>query len=400
MTAEIMKLKPSEAYDFITAALKCGHVPYIAGPPALGKSQIVAQVAEDANAKMIDLRLSQILSEDMTGLPERDPKTNKAVYLPFETFPLEGDRIPDGYSGWMLFLDELSSASEEVLAAAYSLILDRMVGGKKLHKKVLIVGAGNRASDSAIARELPDTLVTRMLPIEVKANVKDWVNWAISDRANGHESVVQFIQKHPNMLYEENKAGNCAELETFATPRGWEKVFAHMHFHDAETAAIAAKGEDSNGLPLDDDGASIPSAPISELVFRMIAAAVGSNAARTFREDYDELIKIPYPWEVAQGPSTMRIPGSHVSKAKLMSDLSKHWLESDKTTQDALISYVNRVSGEYSELFMNQIKQGLGTKPSEMKKIEEVQKRLGIDPLLGTAPKGGASVSDDDDIPF
>lgn len=397
MTAEIMKLKPSEVYDFITAALTCGQVPYLAGPPAIGKSQVVAQVARDANAKMIDLRLSQILSEDMTGLPERNAETGKAVYLPFETFPLEGDEVPDGYSGWMLFLDELSSASEEVLAAAYSLILDRMVGGKKLHKKVLIVGAGNRATDSAIARELPDTLITRMLPIEMKHNTNDWIRWAVRDDVPSHEAIVSFIQKNPNMLYAPTKAESRAELETFPTPRGWEKCFAHMHFHDKEVAR-KAKAEDSNGLPMDDEGANNPTAPIGELVFQLMAAAVGPQAARAFRDEYDELIKIPYPWECAQSPASMRIPGSHPGKAKLVAQLSKHWLESDNSTRDGIMTYMNRIGGEYSELFLNQIKQGLGSTASDKRLIEDTQKRLGIDPLLGTAPKGGAS--DDDDIPF
>src|SRR6056297_1565877 len=128
MSSSIMQLSPSETYEFVTAALACRQVPYVAGPPAIGKSQVIHQVAEAADALMIDLRLSQMLSEDMTGLPERDEKSGKAIYLPFDTFPLEGDPIPDGYSGWFLFLDELSSATEEVLAAAYSIILDHSVG--------------------------------------------------------------------------------------------------------------------------------------------------------------------------------------------------------------------------------------------------------------------------------
>jgi len=405
MTAEILKLKPTEVYDFVTAALTCNQVPYVAGAPAIGKSQIVKQVANDANAKMIDLRLSQILSEDMTGLPERDVERGKAVYLPFETFPLEGDPIPDGYSGWLLFLDELSSASEEVLAAAYSLILDREVGGKKLHEKCLVVAAGNRASDSAIARELPDTLITRMLPIEMKINTKDWLLWATDAATKSHEAVVGFIQKNSNMLYAPNKADDRAELETYPTPRGWEKVFGHMAFHDKEVARKAANRnkngtvtvEDSAGLPREVDAPQ--GEPITELVFNLIAAAVGPQAARAFREDYDEAIKLPYPWEVATSPSSTRIPTSHTAKAKLISTLSKHFLESDQQVQNSLLQYVNRIGGEYSELMLNQIKGGLGSSPLDKRLVDQTAKRLSIDPLLGTAPKGGAS-GNDEDIPF
>lgn len=382
MSSSIMQLSPSETFEFVTNALACRQVPYVAGPPAIGKSQIVHQVADAANAQMIDIRLSQYLSEDLTGLPEKDEKTGKAKYLPFDVFPLVGDQIPSGKSGWIIFLDELSSATEEVLAAAYSLILDRMVGGKKLHDKCLVVAAGNRASDSAIARELPDTLITRMLPMEMKVNTKDWLMWA-SGKSNKHvnEHVISFIEKNPNMLYAPTKAKDRAELETYATPRGWEKVFMHMNLHEKRSKV---EKKDEAGIPTGELGAS----PISDGIFALMAASVGSMAARAFREEYDESIKLPYPWEVAQSAASTRIPTTNVGKVKMITELSKYFIEADTQSRDAVLSYVNRISGEYSELFLKQIKDKLGSTSSDQKLIEATGKRLSIDPLLGTAPKG------------
>lgn len=391
MSTDILKLTPSETYEFVTAALSMKQVAYIAGPPAIGKSNVVHQVAEDANALMIDLRLSQMLSEDMTGLPERDEKRGKAIYLPFDTFPLEGDPIPDGYSGWLLFLDELSSASEEVLAAAYSIILDRMVGGKKLHPKCLVVAAGNRASDSAIARELPDTLITRMLPCEMKPSSKDWLFWCKHRAKNPHEGVVDFIRKDPKMLYAPTKAKERAELETYPTPRGWEKVFAHVQLHERETMT-QEKTTDSAGVPTGDTVAS--GKPISPLIFNLMSAAVGPMAARSFKEEYDENIQLPFPWEIAQSPASSRVPSAGVAKARLMSDLSKFFMESDNQTRNNVMIYVNRVGGEYSELFLNEIKNKLKDTPSDKQLLNDTAQRLNIDPLLGTAPTPGGGSSE------
>jgi len=387
MSSSIMQLSPTETYEFVTAALACRQVPYVAGPPAIGKSQVIHQVAEDANAMMIDLRLSQMLSEDMTGLPERDEARGKAIYLPFDTFPLEGDPIPDGYSGWLLFLDELSSATEEVLAAAYSIILDRMVGGKRLHPKCVVVAAGNRASDSAIARELPDTLITRMLPCEMKVSTKDWIRWA-KQHPKRNDAVVDFINKNTKMLYAPTKAKEREELETYPTPRGWEKVFAHVNMHERETMK-EEEGVDNSGVPT---GQIIQSEqPISAMCFNLMAAAVGTMAARTFKEEYDENIQLPYPWEIAQSPASTRIPGGGVQKARLMTDLAKFFMESDNQTRDNCLIYVNRVGGEYSELFLSEIKGKTGETPSDKRLIQDVSERLNIDPLLGSAPKGGDS---------
>jgi len=387
MSSSIMQLSPSETYEFVTAALACRQVPYVAGPPAIGKSQVIHQVAEDANAMMIDLRLSQMLSEDMTGLPERDEKRGKAIYLPFDTFPLEGDPIPDGYSGWLLFLDELSSATEEVLAAAYSIILDRMVGGKKLHSKCVVVAAGNRASDSAIARELPDTLITRMLPCEMKVSSTDWIRWA-KQHGKRHDTVVDFISKNSNMLYAPTKSKEREELETYPTPRGWEKVFAHVNMHERETMK-EEEGVDNAGVPT---GQIVQSGqPISAMCFNLMAAAVGTMAARTFKEEYDENIQLPYPWEIAQSPASTRIPGGGVQKARLMTDLAKYFMESDNQTRDNCLVYVNRVGGEYSELFLSEIKGKTGETPSDKRLVQYISERLNIDPLLRSALKGGDS---------
>ncbi|WHM52927.1 putative AAA superfamily ATPase [Sulfitobacter phage vB_SupP_AX] len=388
----IIQLSPSDMYEFITRALGSRQVPYVAGPPAIGKSQVVHQVANDANALMIDLRLSQILSEDMTGLPERNG-AGKATYLPFETFPLEGDTVPEGYSGWLLFLDELSSATEEVLAAAYSLILDRTVGGKKLHDKCLVVAAGNRASDSAIARELPDTLITRMLPAEMKVSTKDWLAWATRPESPTNEAVVDFITKNPTKLYAFVDQGNREELETYATPRGWEKACAHVNAHERLVAKTAKPRTDAAGIPMPMDPDEKAMAPIDDITFNLIAACVGPMAAQQFREEYDEAIQLPYPWEVAQSPSSTRIPTTGVGKAKMMNELAKYFNESDDQSRDSVLSYVNRVGGDYTAMFYNELKGHFGETPSDKKLLDTVAKRLSIDPLLGTAPGGESGQS-------
>ncbi|ANJ20761.1 ATPase [Roseobacter phage RD-1410W1-01] len=392
MTAEILKLSPSETAEFILNAILCKQVPYIAGPPGIGKSQVVHGVLAQCNLKMIDLRLSQILSEDMTGLPERNAETGKAEYLPFSTFPLQGDKIPDGYDGWGLLLDELPSASEEVLAASYSLILDRTVGGRKLHDRCVVIAAGNRASDSAIARELPDTLITRMLPCEMKVNVADWVHWA-SGHKKSNEQVVSFIEKNPTMLYAPTPVADREENETYPTPRGWEKVFAHVNLHEKRTKK-EVEGVDSAGLPTGRTEISI--SPISEPMFALMAAAVGPLAARSFREEYDEAISLPNPWEVAQSPNSTRIPGTNAGKAKLTSELSRYWLESNGQTRENVTAYMNRMGGEYAALFVNQIQSKVGSTASDKAMVEKLQKRLNVDPLLG----GTLPDSDPDNIPF
>lgn len=373
--SNVLELYPSEAYDFIMKCIISRQVPYIAGPPAIGKSQVAHQVAKDCNLLLIDVRLSQMLSEDMNGIPERDTKTGKAIYLPFDTFPLEGDEVPAGYDGWMLLLDELSSAAEEVMAASYSILLDRTLGGKKLHPRCVVMAAGNRATDSAIARALPDTLITRMVPAEMKVSAKDWRKWA---RKNPHanEAVMSFIDNNPSMLYAPTKASERSELETYATPRGWEKVMTFMNAFEKATkeedevdAAGVPTGNKKNGKALDD------------ITFKLVAACVGTLAARAFKDDYDASMSLPFPWEVAQSPASCRVPNNNQGKAKLTTDLVQHFTTSDNQTRDAILQYMNRIGGEYNELFCDELKNKLGQNRSDLDLLEDVKDRLKVAPF-------------------
>ena len=151
-------------------------VPMIHGSPGIGKSDIVKTLADKVGLKLIDLRLAQCDPTDLLGFPVTSGK--KAGYLPMDTFPLDTDTPPDGYNGWLLFLDELTSASIAVQAAAYRLILDRQVGQYTLHPDCYIVGAGNLATDKAIVNRMSTALQSRMAHLELQLDHNSWYEWA------------------------------------------------------------------------------------------------------------------------------------------------------------------------------------------------------------------------------
>ena len=111
-----MQVKISQAVRMITTAIKAQVVPFLKGSPGSGKSQIVHQIAKVYNLQVIDLRLSQCDPTDLAGFPTI--VDGKADYMPMKHFPIEGDPLPKGMSGWLLFLDEANSAPPAIQAAA------------------------------------------------------------------------------------------------------------------------------------------------------------------------------------------------------------------------------------------------------------------------------------------
>lgn len=367
-------LSPSQVKTFVTNALIMREIPYVSGPPGIGKSDIIFQIAEEWGLKMLDIRLSQMLPEDLTGLPSLNETTGKAQYNPFDTFPMEGDTVPAGFNGWLIFLDELSSATEEVMAAIYSLLLGHTIGGKKVHKQALIVAAGNRASDSAIARELPDTLITRLLPVEMKVSSKDWLKWAKSPEVESVDTVVDFIAKYPDLLVGTIDPAKREELETYPTPRGWGKVFKIVALHEKQASKKKVTRKDSSGLPTN----QISGTPITPAIQAMMFSAVGTMAGQSFKEHYDETMQLPYPWEVAQSPSSTKIPSTTMGKAKLTADLAEHFIDTQEQSRDSILVFMNRMDKEHAAMFAQMLSEKLGSTASDVKLVESVTKRLNV----------------------
>lgn len=362
----MQELTPNEVTLFITNALKIRKIPYIAGPAGIGKSDVNIQVADNFNLFLLDIRLSQKLPEDLTGLPRLNEKTGKAEYTPFDTFPMEGDTIPEGYDGWMVFLDELSSASDEVWSAIYSLLLGHTVGGRKLHPKALITAAGNRASDSAIARELPDTLITRMLTASMKVSSSDWLGWAKSPCGNINVTVIDYIEKNPDMLMSLIPSSSREELESYGTPRGWATVSLLTNLHERNTEKEKSA----------DDLTAKKGKSITEDIAHGIYSSVGFMEGKSFIEFFNEQTSIPCPWEIAQSASSIRIPSSAIKRIELTEELAKYFIESGAQSREALLLYMNRNNSEVRALFCTLIEKTLGQTISDKTLLEDITNRL------------------------
>lgn len=197
------------------AAVHGQHTPVMLwGPPGVGKSQMVAQVAERHGMNVIDIRLSQMEPSDLRGIPFRtDGKVEWAVpsMLP--------DAERHGEQG-ILFLDEITSVPPSVSAAAYQLILDRRLGAYVVPDGWAIFAAGNRQGDRGVTYTMPAPLANRFSHFDVDINLDDWVLWAYANKID--ERVIAFLRFRPELLFEFDPAHNPV---AFPSPRSWE--FSH-----------------------------------------------------------------------------------------------------------------------------------------------------------------------------
>ena len=213
-----MRVTPRKLTWLVAMTLEAGLVPFIAGNPGIGKSSIVHHLAKAGNLKLIDHRLSTSDPTDLSGLPHF--VNGEAHFAPFTgLFPIEGiSVVPEGYDGWLLFLDEFNSADRDIQKAAYKLVLDRKVGQYNLHPSVQIVCAGNLITDRAIVTELNTAMQSRMVHFELATDFKEWLQ-DVAIAKNYDHRVIAYLSRHQDNLMNFDPNHND---KTFCCPRTWE----------------------------------------------------------------------------------------------------------------------------------------------------------------------------------
>jgi hypothetical protein len=134
---------------------------------------------------------------------------------------------------YCLFLDELNASAPEVQKAFYSLILDRRIGAYELPPGSIVIGAGNRTNDNALARPMASALVNRLVHVHLRASAVDWIGWA--GQAGIHQWVLDYLTQRPDQLWVQPPRTE----EPFSTPRAWHLLSDALHSYDSSGGSIA-----------------------------------------------------------------------------------------------------------------------------------------------------------------
>ena len=190
---------------------------FLWGPPGIGKSELVAGIAEELGGAMIDLRLGQMDPTDIRGIPFYNKDLNLMDWAP--PIDLPSEEMASQYPTVVLFLDEMNSAAPSVQSAAYQLILNRRIGKYVLPDNVVIVAAGNREGDKGVTYRMPAPLANRFVHLEMRVDFDAWQRWAVN--AGIHKDVVGYVSFAKQDLFDFDPKSSS---RSFATPRSWTFV--------------------------------------------------------------------------------------------------------------------------------------------------------------------------------
>jgi hypothetical protein len=313
-------MRPSHISLALDTFLDANQPVMIWGSPGIGKSDLIRQKAAQRGEDLIDMRLSQLESVDLRGIPSLDREHGRTVWNPPAELPYEGKGI--------LFLDEINSAPQSTTAAAYQLILDRKLGSYEIPPGWKIIAAGNRITDRAIVNPMPTPLKNRFAHLVYEVHNDDWLEWAIKN--NIETEIISFIRFRPMLLNEFEPHSNTREenerikrlkdANAFATPRSWFFLSRSM-----------AKGINK------------------EVEFEVITSIVGEQAAAEFTGFLRYYRDLPNLDLVLMNPTQAKVPTQPATLIALATGLAT---KATKDNMERVVKYTLRLPSEYQVLLM------------------------------------------------
>lgn len=230
------------------------------GAPGIGKTAILMNVLEEMKKDFPDYTLiTKTLSNetpdnftlptyvDTVGGKKADdvPKTWLPVYRPTGDAAMDA-QLDEACGNGLLFIDELSRATPQVLNVILPLINEGIFNGYKLGSGWSIIVASNRAEDELSGQaEIGNALANRFAQVYYEPTVKSWRKWAdkqgfitplllqwLSLPESENMSGAAFYYMDPN---EKMDGGNVTKL--MCTPRSWTNAMRELACY-SETGSL------------------------------------------------------------------------------------------------------------------------------------------------------------------
>lgn len=300
-------MKPSRVMEALKVCIAAKQPVFLWGPPGVGKSDVVRQVALMLGYILIDVRAVLLDPVDLRGLPF--VVDGKAMWAP-------PGFLPTAAKGkkWIIFLDELNAAPPLVQAACYQLVLDRKIGEYELPKDAVVIAAGNRETDRAVTSRMPSPLANRFVHIDFDVDLDDWVKWALNNGVRTEN--IAFQRFRPELLYNFDTKKN---EKAFATPRSITFLSRLMDANNGEVDYDLAKG------------------------------VVGEGYAAEFIGFLKVFKSLPDPDMVLMAPKKADVPSDPATLYAICGALAQKATEQNMSR---VVEYANRLPVEFSVLLI------------------------------------------------
>ena len=200
------------------------------GPPGIGKTQIMQQIAEETGVGLVSYTLTHHTRQSALGLPfiekvrlggEERTVTSYTMSEIIASVYREIERT--GVSEGILFLDEINCISETLTPMMLQFLQCKTFGNQQLPEGWMVVAAGNPPEYNKSVREFDVVTLDRVKKIDIEEDFGVWKEYA--GKRGIHGAILSYLEIRRDNFY---RVETTADGIQFVTARGWEDLSEMM----------------------------------------------------------------------------------------------------------------------------------------------------------------------------
>ena len=204
------------------------------GPPGIGKTQIMAQIAAETNVGLVSYTITHHTRQSAMGLPFISQRTyggqshSVTEYTMSEILASVHELMErTGLREGILFLDEINCVSETLAPMMLQFLQCKTFGNQPLPEGWMIVAAGNPPEYNRSVRDFDMVTLDRVKRIDITEDFAAWKDYARQRQIHG--AILSYLELHKEHFYQ---VETTVDGPRFATARGWEDLSELMQVYE------------------------------------------------------------------------------------------------------------------------------------------------------------------------
>jgi hypothetical protein len=307
-----------EIFDSLVVMHKVNKPVFIWGPPGVGKSDTICQVADylyNDSVILYDKRPRPYFLDIRAMLYDAGELKGIFVVINGKLVEMTPDMWPKDGAG-IIVLDEMNAATPMVQGGLQQLTQDGRIGQYVKPPEWRVWAAGNDVTHRAAGQRLISSQANRFTHLDFDPDAESWCTWAYSYGIRA--DIIATIRFQPELLFMFNPQ-SCDKA--WASSRTWHRASDILNAN-----------------------------PPASVMYQLVAGTVGTVGATAYMTVRDVYMQLPDFDQVIASPDTAKVPLDN--RSALFATCVGIAKKASRNTMDAIVKYGQRLPHEFRTLLV------------------------------------------------